>query len=350
MSDKTTTIAIVNWLFNNRLNYRENVLFHAAKTKKINTDIYCQAQTHCLEQNLFRTKGCLIKNGVALGFSFKWIFKKYDIVFLHDLFQIYTVIPLFIFIVKRTKIVYEHEQRFVGDAKLSHFVTSILIAPIVKVILKHVDIIRVPNKLSYDFLLKLNPRLTNIHQVPLAIDNSVFKFEPRSETRQKITLGWSGARPKDKNIQIIIELIKRFSGKQYQWKIVTDTPEFFCKVENVEFLPLLAQRDLADYFRSVDIMFWTTPTQSYFEAAACGTLVAVPACGVPDCIHEYTNCIVPLEIDCDNKGLAKISAANIDAFARVVVDFDNCRENSTTPYSFSGTQYLQFILNKLALE
>jgi hypothetical protein len=356
---KNKKYCIITSLFNENFNYRENIILKSILTNKSKCDVYYingyvdtffNADLNFIKCfKLFRLRDSY------LAFNIKILKFHYDVAFINDARQLFTVFFSFILYLFKTKIIYEHEQRSDGLSFIGKIYSIIFVRFLIKFIAKRAFIIRVANQLSEDYLKICAPEyMYKIIEIPLAIDIEIFNEIDRNKTKEeKLILCWTGKNPNKKNINLIlsaIELLDNNIKKNIEFIVFSDDDKLTSNFEFVKiYSKLLSIDELADLYKSAFASIWTTPTQSYFESAACGNYVICPISGIPKSIEIYTNSFIGVDCICNKQGLALISEINIQKYKNAILNIHELWINKNKPsgYNFSGDDYFKIINQSL---
>ncbi len=351
---------IVTRLFHSKLNYRENVIESALESMGLLHDVYFIDGDGSSDTNtryFIKCKSIMRIGDSTVAFNSKILQRKYNFAFINDARQFFTCIFAVILNFRGAYVIYDHEQRSDGISFIGKLFSIIFVRHLIYITAKNAKIIRVPNELSEKYILEINYNFREkIVQIPLSVDTSIFfpvSFSPQTSNKCRFKIAWTGKSPYKKNINLLItsiaDMIDRYSNLHIEFYIITDekiSTEFkFIQSSGV----LLSSGDLADFYRTCDATIWTTPTQSYFESAACGNFVIAPLSGVPKSINNYTNLFFPVQCECNSQGLAFDSIENINAFSNVLSEVIQLWSNDykAKPYTFSGEDMVREIISSI---
>jgi hypothetical protein len=361
-SVKNLQFCIINRTFDENLGYRENVTFMAIGKLGHNCDIYCIIGNKISpilnddSYNLFICSPKISFNDISLAFNLNVFLRRYDIAFIHEVRQLFTFIYYLVLKIKGVIIIYEHEQRSDGLSFFSRMYSKLFVRPMLYVVCKSADFIRSPNKISSDYLVSINQKFrSKIVEIPLAVNTNIFyPSEQYYDGNRQFKLCWTGKNPSAKNISIIIDALSKIDptiAKKIEFTIVTNEA-LNISVNGVlvrEINGLLTATQLGEFYRSCSASIWTTPTQSYFESAACGNFVLCPLNGLPQSIAEYSDAFISIDCETNMQGLATRIECNVDKYAEAILHAYELwlSKTKTTGYSYSGEKYLSTFFDAL---
>jgi hypothetical protein len=343
---------IVTRVFDDNLIYRENIIYEAIIRSGYVCDVYyadvLSRQATQKDINFIKCKKFIWFKDASISFSSKLIRGNYDVAIVSDVRQFFPLIFTVILKLKGVKIVYEHEQRSYGNSLFGILYTFFLVMPMLFVMVRISDIIRVPNLLCYRLIkdVRCNPR--KLLFAPLAIRERIIKC--REEKNDKFfRMVWTGKEANKKNIGLVIEAFLKSNIELSELIIVTnETIKYPIYSEKIKIInQLLTYDELLKLYKMVDVAVWTSPTQSIFDAASVGCNVICPQNNIFKNIDEYTNLINLSELNTDINGLADFSDYNIDKYKEIILKIKRRKIFNKEYYAFTGDKYLIKILNKI---
>ena len=359
MKNKQIEYCIVSCLFDVEGGYREAVLYRALAVTNVPVRVITAhdpgsrgPRTERLNITMCRT---LIKYANSyVAFARRPAREVYKVLITSDARQLFTVWMALFLSSKETKVVYEHEQRSEGLSWKGKLFSRLLVNPLIRIIANRADIIRVANELSGAYLRKVSPANSHkVIEVPLAVDTNIFNTNNKRRSWSSLRVAWSGKNAYGKNFSLITSAILALPPlirEAIQLTVVTNENVDLGPLANQStIMPLQPNDRLAEVFRSCDVTIWTTPTQSYFESAACGNYVICPSSGITRDIETYTDSFLPINVKCNEQGLALKTQENIQRYTSAIekIYWIILANKSVREYKLDGSKYLSIIQNTI---
>ncbi len=338
-------IAYITELFDCNSTYRENVMCNYFEETNIEHDIFyaigqeSQAtKTKCSQINLL---------GLTIFFSKKYLFQKYDLIIIHDLRQVSSILFIFSKLFSKSRIIIEHEQRSWG-LSVKGYLLSILSYPFILISFLRANLIRSPNSYSTRFL-RFFPFIKNkIIELPLAIMD--LHLEPLKNfdmtEPEYYQLFTSGKRFYEKGGYLLLRFIT--DHIEYKLLIITDD-ELKIEEPRVEYTSsLLKQNDFQKRLSESDLAIYLSPTQSFYDAAGFGARCLVADSALPKCSDINLDNFHAVNFQHDKQGNVLINDHNYNLLKKNITSIVEDRfiqSLSPSYYNFHAADLWKIYIN-----